>query len=103
LVTISVKRPLSEGRFMKVRSKIYRGIEYIQVNELPQPQQEKLLQTLDRDLFIKILIDEKIVSQCIQYKDYEHWFENMYKPGASLIISAKPGVAVEEMALNKAS
>jgi hypothetical protein len=28
---------------------------------------------------IKILIDEKVVSNCIQYKDYEFWFDNIYK------------------------
>lgn len=87
---------------MKVDSKIYKGIEYIQVSELPNAQREKLLQTLDRDLFIKILIDEKIIGQCIQYKDYEAWFENTYAGSASRV-SKKPVAELKpEMALDKA-
>jgi hypothetical protein len=63
---------------MKVESRIYKGIEYVQFNELPPVQQEKLLQSLGHDFFIKIMIDGKVVSQCLQYKDYCMWFENVY-------------------------
>lgn len=88
---------------MKVDSKIYKGIEYIQVSELPNAQREKLLQTLDRDLFIKILIDEKIIGQCIQYKDYEAWFESTYAGGSTSRVSKKPVAELKpEMALDKA-
>jgi hypothetical protein len=65
---------------MKINSKIYKGIEYIQITELPSNQRERLLQTLNRDLFIKIMIDGKIISQCLQYKDYAVWFKNVYQP-----------------------
>jgi hypothetical protein len=64
---------------MKVNSKIYRGIEYVQLNELPQEQKEKLLQELHDDFLIKILIDDTVIRNCIQYKDYEFWFDNVYK------------------------
>ena len=65
---------------MKVNSTIYKGIEYIQVNALPPDQKEKLLQTINHDLFIKILVDEKLIANCLLFKDYEIWFENIYKP-----------------------
>ena len=65
---------------MKVNSTIYKGIEYIQVNALPPDQKEKLLQTINHDLFIKILVDEKLIGHCLLYKDYEIWFENIYEP-----------------------
>jgi len=65
---------------MKVNSTIYKGIEYIQVNALPQDQKEKLLQSINHDLFIKILVDEKLIGNCLLFKDYEIWFENVYKP-----------------------
>ena len=65
---------------MKVNSTIYKGIEYIQVSSLPADQKEKLLQTINNDLFIKILVDEKLIGNCLLYKDYEIWFENVYKP-----------------------
>ena len=65
---------------MKVNSKIFRGIEFVQLNQLPTEQREALLKTVNHKIFIKILIDGKIVGQCLQYKDYEIWFENIYKP-----------------------
>jgi hypothetical protein len=67
---------------MKVNSTIYKGIEYIQLNALPPDQKERLLQTINHDLFIKILVDEKLIGNCLLFKDYEIWFENVYKPQA---------------------
>ena len=64
---------------MKVNSTIYKGIEYVQVNSLPADQKEKLLQTINHDLFIKILVDEKLIGNCLLFKDYEIWFDNIYK------------------------
>jgi len=64
---------------MKVNSTIYKGIEYVQVNSLPVEQKERLLQTINHDLFIKILIDEKLIGNCLLFKDYEIWFDNIYK------------------------
>lgn len=65
---------------MKVNSTIYKGIEYVQVSSLPPDQKDKLLQTINHDLFIKILVDEKLVGNCLLFKDYEIWFDNIYKP-----------------------
>ena len=59
---------------MKADSKIFKGIEYVQVSELPQAQRELLMQTINPDLFIKLLIDGKIISGCLQYKDYSKWY-----------------------------
>jgi hypothetical protein len=60
---------------MKADVKIFKGIEYIVVSELPQVQQTMLLDTINHDLFIKIMIDGKIISQCLQYKDYSKWYD----------------------------
>ena len=46
---------------MKVNSTIYKGIEYVQVSSLPADQKEKLLQTINHDLLIKMLVDEKLI------------------------------------------
>lgn len=64
---------------MKADRKIYKGIEYVLVTELPQAQREQLLKTLSRDQLIKILIDGVVVSQCLQYKDYSLWFDSIFK------------------------
>ena len=64
---------------MKVNSTIYKGIEYVQISALPTEQKERLLQTINRDLLIKILVDGELVRNCLQFKDYEIWFDNIYK------------------------
>ena len=86
---------------MKVESKIYKGIQYIQLSELPVAQQEHLLRTLRSDYFIKIMIDGSIVGQCIQYKDYERWYDGVYNLDAERVkekrvpelIEIKPNLA----------
>lgn len=70
---------------MKILSKVFRGIEYIQIIQLPPQQREKLLETINQKLFIKILIDGKIVGDCLQYKDYEVWYENIYRTPAEKV------------------
>jgi hypothetical protein len=65
---------------MMIESKIYKGIEYIQLNELPQTQRDKLTETINKDLFIKIMIDGKIIGECLQFKDYAFWFNSVFKP-----------------------
>ena len=66
---------------MKVKSTIYKGIEYVQINTLPKEQLDALMQSIDPELFIKILIEDKLVGNCLQFKDYEFWFDMVYKPG----------------------
>jgi hypothetical protein len=64
---------------MKVKSTIYKGIEYIQVRELPADQQELLLQSINHELLIKIMVEGQLVGNCLQFKDYETWFDNVFK------------------------
>ena len=64
---------------MKAELKIYKGIEYVQVNQLPAEQQNIISETLSNKLYIKILIDGKIIGNCLQYKYYELWYNNVYR------------------------
>lgn len=61
-----------------VRSKNYKGIEYVQLNELPVDQRERMKETFNKELFIKILVEGKVLSDCIQYKNYRSWFESIF-------------------------
>jgi len=72
---------------MKVNSTIYKGIEYVQVRELPPDQRELLLQSINRELLIKIMIEGKLVRNCLLFKDYEIWFDSVYQVKKD---SAKP-------------
>jgi hypothetical protein len=65
---------------MKVDSKIFKGIEYVQVSELPQAQREILTRTINPELFIKLLVDGRIVSGCLQYKHYNQWYQEHFQP-----------------------
>jgi hypothetical protein len=90
---------------MKVRSKNYKGIEFVQLNELPKEQKEKISESLSEDSLIKILMNETVVSNCIQYKEYEFWFDNVYKehkavPALKMERRAEPAGVV--IALGKA-
>lgn len=65
---------------MKVNSTVYKGIEFIEISTLPNDQKASLLQTINPDLLIKILVDGKLMPRCIQYKVYEDWYDNEYRP-----------------------
>lgn len=89
---------------MKVERKIYKGIEYVLLTEIPQPQRDHLLLTLSQDQFIKILIDGAVVSHCVQYKDYSLWFDNIYKTSQQTvkeIVTNTVTITPSSLALNK--
>jgi hypothetical protein len=89
---------------MKAESKIYKGIQFVQLNELPVIQQDHLLQTFDHSYFIKIMIDGKIISHCMQYKDYSLWYENVFNAKAEPAKEKRIPELVEinaNLALNK--
>jgi hypothetical protein len=58
---------------MKGAVKIYKGIEFVLVEELSAQQQLALKNNTAVER-IKILIDGQIVSNCIQYQHYVSWY-----------------------------
>ena len=92
---------------MKVDSKTFKGIEYVQVSELPQTQREILTQTINPDLYIKLLVEGKIVSGCLQYKDYSKWYQEHYQSTVNSLNSPReqpvlPDLEIQpNLALNK--
>jgi hypothetical protein len=63
---------------MKVKANLYRGIEYVVIDDLPVNQQ-KLLAANPAIERIKILVEGQIKSNCIQYAAYELWFTAVFK------------------------
>ena len=61
-----------------VQSKTYKGIEYIQLSALPKEQYESFLKSASGELIIKIKVNEEILADCVQYKDYVSWFKSVY-------------------------
>lgn len=64
---------------MKANAKIFKGIEYVQISDLPLSQREMLSNSINKNIVIKILVGGKILNDCIQFKDYVSWYENIYK------------------------
>lgn len=86
---------------MKANSKIYKGIEYVVVSDLPADQQMFLEQRKIEQ--IKILMDGKIVSNCISYEAYSNWYHTIFKqrPPVSKPIQKDVPAAIN-IAFNKA-
>jgi hypothetical protein len=72
--------------------KLYKGIEYVRLKELPEDQQIKIKESLNQDLFIKILVNGQLHQDCILYKDYSYWFERIYKT-SQIVDKPKPSTA----------
>jgi len=58
---------------MKVVSEVYKGIEYVRISSLNKEEKNKIWQTLDREKIIKILKDNELLNDCVQYQDYLSW------------------------------
>ena len=89
---------------MKAKARIYKGIEFVCVSDLPTDQQ-LLLEQSQQPERLKILIDGKITSNCIQYKDYSNWFTGVFdrsRAKAAALASAKEKAVAVEIALSKA-
>jgi hypothetical protein len=69
---------------MKVNAKVYKGIEFVTVSELPAQQQLLLQHSLEPER-IKILMDGKIHENCIQYKAYSEWHATVYQRSVSAV------------------
>ncbi len=75
---------------MRAPSEVYKGIEFVRLYSLPVEQSEKIRQSLGRDRIIKILKEETLLTDCIQYSDYLSWYHESYRPETMQVITAKP-------------
>ena len=68
---------------MKVKPTLYRGIEFVKINDLPEDQQLILKSTPNGMEFVKILIYGRVSEQCILYSSYSNWYSSVFKQPAS--------------------
>lgn len=73
-----------------IEGKVYKGIEYIQIGDLPLKDQLAIREWLTLDKIIKIQTDRELLTECIQYKDYKYWFENILIAEESSEMVVKP-------------
>lgn len=69
---------------MLAKVKNYKGIEFIELDDLPLEQASSFKEWASRDIFIKIMIKDKVVSNCIQFKDYKRWYNIFHQKEQSL-------------------
>lgn len=85
MVTISVqsKYTIIHCSNMIINSESYKGIEFVRISSLENQEKTIIRQTLGHGKIIKILRDNELLSDCIQYHDYLAWRnQNSEKTGA---------------------
>jgi hypothetical protein len=65
-----------------VKSTIYKGIEFVRVSQLTKQELEVFNKNFNTDALIKIMIDEEVIADCIQYKDYVLWYNSSFSPSS---------------------
>jgi hypothetical protein len=53
-----------------IQPRLYKGIEYVRLDELPAELRENILQVVDNELLMKILVDGKVEDNCLLFDDY---------------------------------
>ena len=72
---------------MKAKARLFKGIEFITVSELPPDQRMLIENSPTGPERIKILIEGKIVENCIQYSNYLQWYNTVF---ATAVPATKP-------------
>ncbi len=62
-----------------VEAENYKGIKFVRISSLPKEQSEKIQIAIPKEKIIKILQDEIILRDCIQYQHYQEWFKTSYQ------------------------
>lgn len=52
--------------------------DYVRLSELPATQAHSLLSWLPESYLTKLETGEFVAEDCIEYEDYEFWYENSY-------------------------
>lgn len=86
--------------------KLYKGIEYVQLGELPEEQRARIKESLNQEFFVKILVNGKLYQDCILYKDYSYWFKSVYLASLNstpnpIVINRNHAVSVESISGEK--
>lgn len=69
-----------------IKKEVYKGIEFVRMSKLPEEQAVQIKEW-GRSRRITILTDAETWRDCIQYKDYKDWYENLYRPVSQIDIS----------------
>jgi hypothetical protein len=85
---------------MKVQSSHYKGIEFVRFQDLPEDQQALLRLNTEVER-INILIDGRISSNCIQFKDYSAWYISVFRKSVAIVGGVSRPIRVTEVSLDQ--
>lgn len=85
---------------MQVQANHYKGIEFVRFQDLPEDQQALLRLNAEVER-INIMIDGKIVSNCIQFKDYSAWYIFVFRKSVAPVKEFNRPVVITEVALDQ--
>lgn len=77
-----------------IQGKVYKGIEYIRITDLPLNEQLAIREWLTMDTIIKIQTDKELLTECVQYKDYKYWVEKILAKETTKEASVKSKTSV---------
>ena len=64
---------------MKASVEMYKGIEFVRISSLPEVQKERIRNSFNTLKIIKILCGNELLHDCLQYEEYETWYNVQYK------------------------
>lgn len=85
---------------MQVQANHYKGINFVRFQDLPEDQQALLRLNAEVER-INIMIDGKITSNCIQFKDYSAWYISVFKQSVAPAKESSRPIVVTEVALDQ--
>jgi hypothetical protein len=65
---------------MLAASENYKGIKFVRISSLPAEQKNIIWKSIDHNSVIKILKEETLINDGLQYKHYVSWYEQIFKP-----------------------
>jgi len=71
----------------KSNPSLFRGISFVRLSSIPLHQYEVLISWLSPASIIMIQMEDgSILDDCVQYADYEYWFESFYQKEEDLAL-----------------
>ena len=65
---------------MLAASESYKGIKFVRISSLPMDQKNQIWKTINHKSIIKILREDALMNDCVQYTHYLAWYETDYSP-----------------------
>ncbi len=64
----------------KSNPQYFDGLKFVRISDLPAEQSEKLSSWIARSDLLKLSIDGVAINDCIDYRDYNYWYDNYINP-----------------------